>query len=484
MAQKNDAPKSGSAQSGSPSYDVTIIGSGPGGYVAAVRCAQLGLSTAIVEKDDRLGGTCLLRGCIPTKALLEAAHLYEKMQDSKKFGINASGVELDFAGVQKFRARTVDTNSKGVNFLMKKNKITVHQGHGRIAGRGKVSVTAADGTVTQLSTKNVIIATGSVCKDLDFIEMDHVRTVNSDDILEITKVPASLIIMGAGAVGTEFASVYDAFGSKVTLIEYMDHLLPIEDEEISVELEKAFKRRKIDVVTASKVSKVDLVKGGVKVTVEPRDGGEAKVLEAEMLLVAVGRAAVTWDIGLDSTSIKADSRGMIPVDEYCRTTEPGVYAIGDVIATPWLAHVASHEGVMVAEQIAGRDVHAINYTNTPNCTYCTPEVASVGLTEKKAAEKGHELKIGRFPFTANGKARIMGEPEGLVKIVSDAKYGEVLGVHIIGPKATELIAELVLSLELECTVEEIAHAMHPHPTLAEAIGEAAHDALNGAPLNA
>lgn len=465
-------------------YDVIVIGSGPGGYVAAVRCAQLGLATAIVEKDDRLGGTCLLRGCIPTKALLESAHLYDKMRGSKKFGITTSGVELDFGGVQKFRAKTVDTNSKGVSFLMRKNKIDVLAGHGRIAGRGKVTVTAADGTVTEYGAKNVIIATGSVCKDLPFIEMDHVRTVNSDDILEIEKVPASLVVMGAGAVGSEFASVYNSFGAEVTLIEYMDHLLPIEDEEISKELEKAYKRRKINVMTASKVTNVELVDGGVKVSVEPRDGGDAQVLEAEMLLVAVGRAAVTWDIGLDTTSIKTDDRGQIPVDEYCRTTEPGVFAIGDVIATPWLAHVASHEGVLVAEQIAGKHVHPYNYDHTPNCTYCVPEVASVGLTEAKAIERGYEVKIGRFPFTANGKARIMGEPEGLVKIVTDAKHGEILGAHMIGPKATELISEMVLSLGLETTVEELAHAIHPHPTLAEAVGEAAHDALNGAPLNA
>ncbi len=464
-------------------YDVTVIGSGPGGYVAAIRCAQLGLKTAIVEKDPRLGGTCLLRGCIPTKALLESAHLYDKMQVSKKFGIKATGVELDFPAVQKYRAKTVTTNSKGVNFLMRKNKIDVVAGHGRIAGRGTVTVTAEDGAVTTLSTKNTIIATGSVCRDMPFIEMDHVRTVNSDDILEIQKVPESLIVMGAGAVGTEFASVYHSFGSKVTLVEYMDHLLPIEDEDVSKELGRAYKKRGIDCKTATKITKVDLVDGGVKVTMEPRDGGAAEVMEAEMLLVAVGRAAVTGDIGLNTTSIKTDDRGMVEVDDHCRTSEKGIYAIGDVIATPWLAHVASHEGVMVAEQIAGKEVHPINYDHTPNCTYCVPEVASVGLTEKKAKERGYDVKTGEFPFMASGKARIMGEPDGLVKFVADKKYDELLGVHIIGPKATELIAEIVVALELESTVEEIAHAMHPHPTLAEAIGEAAHAALNGSPLN-
>lgn len=465
-------------------YDVIVIGSGPGGYVAAIRCAQLGLNTAIVEKDDRLGGTCLLRGCIPTKALLESAHLYEKMHESKKFGIKASGVELDFPAVQKYRAKTVTANSKGVNFLMRKNKIDVLSGYGRIDGKDKVTVTDGDGNVTAYGTKAIVIATGSVCKDMPFIEMDHVRTVNSDDILEIDKVPESLVVMGAGAVGTEFASVYHAFGTKVTVIEYMDYLLPIEDEDISKELGKSFKKRGIEVKTASKVSKVDLVDGGVKITVEPREGGEAEVLDAEMLLVAVGRAAVTDDIGLDTVGIDTDDRGMIPVDDHCRTSVDGIYAIGDVIATPWLAHVASHEGVIVAEQIAGQEVHPFNYDHTPNCTYTSPEVASVGLTEKKAKERGHEIKIGTFPMSANGKARIMNEAEGVIKIIADAKHNELLGVHIIGPKATELISELVLGLGLETTVEEIAHAIHPHPTLAEAVGEAAHALLHGNPLNA
>lgn len=465
------------------SYDVTVIGAGPGGYVAAIRCAQLGLKTAIVEKDPNLGGTCLLRGCIPTKALLESAHMYDKMRKAKTWGIKADNVELDFTQVQKYRAKTVKTNSKGVSFLMRKNEIDVHAGHGRIAGAGKVSVTADDGTVTTLDSKHVILATGSVCKHMPFIEMDHVRTVNSDDILEISEVPKSLIVMGAGAVGSEFASVYNSFGSEVTLVEYMDHLLPIEDEDISKELERDYKKRGINVMTKSKIVKVDLVEGGVQVHVEPRDGGDAQVLEASMLLVAVGRAPVTGDVGLDTVGIEADERGMVPVDEYCRTSASNVYAIGDIIATPWLAHVASHEGVMVAELIAGKHVHPINYLHTPNCTYCEPEVASVGYTEAKAKEAGYEVKTGTFPFTASGKARIMGANSGMVKFVADAKYDELLGVHIIGPKATELIAEAVVALQLESTVEEITHAMHPHPTLAEAMGEAAAAALNGSPLN-
>lgn len=465
-------------------YDVIVIGAGPGGYVAAIRASQLGLKVGIVEKDARLGGTCLLRGCIPTKALLESAYVYEKAQSASKFGVKVSGVELDFAGVQSFREKTVDTNSKGVQFLMKKNKIDVLKGHGRVKGQGVVSVTAADGKVTEYQTKNTILATGSVCKDLPFIQMDHVRTVNSDDILEIKRVPKSLIVMGAGAVGSEFASVYRSFGADVTLIEYQDRLLPIEDDDISKELLKAYKKRGINVKTSTAVKTVELVEGGVKVNVEAAAGGSAETLEAEMLLVAVGRAPVTGDLGLDSVGVAPDQQGFIPVDKYCRTNVPGLYAIGDIIRTPALAHIASHEAIMVAELIAGKEVHAINYDHTPNCTYCEPEVASVGLTEREARARGYEVKVGTFSLAANGKARIMGADGGLVKIISDARYDEVLGAHIIGPKATELISEIGAALQLESTTEELVRTIHPHPTLAESIGEAALALLNGSPVNA
>lgn len=464
-------------------YDVVIIGSGPGGYVSAVRAAQLGLRTAIVEKDTRLGGTCLLRGCIPTKALLESAHVYEQAQGAKKFGVNIGAVELDFAGVQKFRNKTVDTNSKGINFLMRKNKVDVLKGHGRLAGPGRLTVTDADGKVSEVQAAHVVLATGSTVKALPFIEMDHVRTVDSDDILEIEKVPKSLIVMGAGAVGSEFASVYRSFGADVTIIEYQDRLLPIEDADISAELNRAFTKRGIAVKTATAVRSVDLVKGGVRVHVEPAAGGDKETIEAEMLLVAVGRAPVTGDIGLDTVGLQADERGFIPVDAYCRTSAQGVYAIGDIIATPALAHIASHEGVMVAEMIAGQEVRPINYDFTPNGTYCDPEVASVGLTEAEARERGYDVKIGTFSLAANGKARIMGADGGLVKLVADKKYDQLLGAHIIGPKATELISEIGAALLLESTTEEIYRTIHPHPTLAEAIGEAAAAVFNGAPLN-
>ncbi|TVQ95562.1 MAG: dihydrolipoyl dehydrogenase [Deltaproteobacteria bacterium] len=461
--------------------DVTVIGSGPGGYVAAIRCAQLGLKTAIVEKDDRLGGTCLLRGCIPTKALLESAHLYDKMQKAKTWGIRADGVDVDFAGVQKYRGKVVTQNSKGVAFLMRKNRIEVHQGHGRLAGKGRVTVTAADGSVTELRTKHVILATGSVCKDLPFIEMDHRRTINSDDILEIDRIPERLIVMGAGAVGTEFASIYNSFGSKTTLVEFQEHILPIEDTDVSVELARVLGKRGIDVRTGTAIKTVDFTRDGVKVTMEK--DGQSETLEADVLLVAVGRAPVTGDLGLDGTGVKLDDRGQVEVDDHLRTGEPNVWAIGDIIATPWLAHVASHEGVLVAEQIAGKKVHPFNYDHTPNCTYCDPEVASVGLTEREAKKRGYDVKTGVFPFSASGKARIMGEDAGFIKLVAETKYDQLLGAHIIGPKATELIAELAVALHLESTVEEIFHTIHPHPTLSEGVGEAAAAAFLGAPIH-
>ena len=460
-------------------FDLVVIGSGPGGYVAAIHAAQQGLKTAIVEKDKNLGGTCLNRGCIPTKALLEAAHLWEKIHQSEKFGIKTSGVELDWTATQKYRNKTVKQNTGGVAYLMRKNKITVLTGHGRLKGSKAVEVTSADGTAEVINTKHVIIATGSVCRNFGFIPMDHERVINSDDILKLDVVPKSLLIMGAGAVGTEFASIYSTFGTEVTLIELMDRLLPIEDEEISAELAKAFKKRKINCLLGHKSTRVERKGDMVEVDVLGPNG-EVKTHTAEYFLMAAGRQPVSYDLGIEGTKVEVSERQTIVVDKFCQTGEPGVYAIGDVIDTPWLAHVASHEGILAVDHLLGRDPHPIDYRQTPSCTYCHPEVASIGYTERQAKEKGYEVKVGTFPFSANPRARIMQESEGMIKIVSDAKYDEVLGMHIIGPKATELILEGGMALRMEATTEEIVHTIHAHPTLGEALGEAAHAVLGQA----
>jgi dihydrolipoamide dehydrogenase len=453
-------------------FDVTIIGSGPGGYVAAIRAAQLGLKTAIVEKDKRLGGTCTLRGCIPTKQLLMSAHVYEQMQHAENFGVQASEIKLAFADVQKRKDKVVLKNSKGVEFLMKKNKVTVFNGYGRLQLPGRVEVTGEGGKTETIQTKNIIIATGSVVRPIPGFETDGERVVNSDHILELKSVPKSLIVMGAGAVGVEFASVYSRFGAETTIVELMPRLLPLEDEEISKELEKSFRKRGIKSQLDTKLEKIEKTEAGVKLTGKTSKG-EAVNLEAEMLLVAVGRMPFIEGLGLEGTKIKVE-RGAIQVDEYLRTGEAGVYAIGDVIPTPWLAHLASKEGILAVEQCAGqKDAHPINLRLVPNCTYCDPEVASVGLTEAKAREEGYDVKVAKFPFSASGKARILGEEEGFVKVVSETKYDELLGVHIIGPHATELIAEACVAMQLESTAEELGRTMHAHPTISEAVMEAA-----------
>ena len=454
-------------------FDVTIIGSGPGGYVAAVRGAQLGLKVALVEKDKRLGGTCTLRGCIPTKQLLMSAHHYENAQKHLgDFGVQVSEVKLAFADVQKRKERVVLKNSKGIEFLMKKNKITTFKGTGRLQLPGKVIVRGEDGQEQTINTRNIIIATGSVVRPIPGFETDGERVVNSDHILELKEVPKSLIVMGAGAVGVEFASVYSRFGSDTTLVELMPRLLPIEDEEVSKELEKSFRKRGIKSQLDTKLEKIEKTDTGVKLTGKTSKG-ETVNLEAEMLLVAVGRMPYLEGLGLEGTKIKVE-RGAVQVDEFCRTGEEGVYAIGDVIPTPWLAHLASKEGILAVEQIAGqKDARPINLRHVPNCTYCDPEVASVGLTEQRARDEGYDVKVAKFPFSASGKARILGEEEGFVKVVSESKYDELLGVHIIGPHATELIAEACVAMQLESTAEELGRTMHAHPTIAEAVMEAA-----------
>lgn len=455
-------------------FDVTIIGSGPGGYVAAVRAGQLGLKVAIIEKEAgaRLGGTCGLRGCIPTKALLNAAHLYEKAGHFENFGLKVKELSFDWGGVQKYKSDVVSKNSAGVTYLMKKNKVTIFNGFGKITGKGKVEVTLEGGKKETVEGKNIIIATGSVVRPIPGFETDGKHVVNSDHILELNKVPKSLIVMGSGAVGVEFASVYARFGSDTTVVELLDRIVPLEDADCSKELARSFKKQGIKVETGLKLDKLEKTKTGVKASGKNQKN-DTVTLEAEMLLVAVGRMAYLEGLGLENTKVKVSDRGTVEVNEFCETGEPGVYAIGDVIPTAQLAHLASKEGIMVVEKIAGKKVTPINHRLVPNCTYCDPEVASVGLTEAKAIEAGYDVKVGKFPFSASGKARILGETDGFVKIVSEKKYDEVLGVHIIGPHATELLAEACVGMALETTADELGRIMHAHPTVSEAVMEAA-----------
>jgi dihydrolipoamide dehydrogenase len=455
-------------------FDIAIIGSGPGGYVAAIRAGQLGLKVAIIEKEKggRMGGTCGLRGCIPTKALLMAAHLYEKAGHFAEFGIKVDNLGFDFTQVQKRKGDIVAKNAAGVSYLMKKNKATVFNGFGKIIGKGKIEVTKEDGSKETVETKNIIIATGSVVRPIPGFEVDGKQVVNSDQILELDFVPKSMIVMGSGAVGVEFASVFSRFGCETTIVELMNRIVPVEDEEVSKELARSFKKQKIKIETGIKLDKLTKSKSGVKATGKNDKGADVS-FEAEMFLVAVGRMPYLDKLGLENTKVVVNPRGTIKVNEYCETDEPNVYAIGDVIDTAWLAHLASKEGCLVVEKIAGKKVEPINQRLVPNCTYCDPEVASVGLTEAKAREMGFDVKVGKFPFSASGKARIIGETDGFIKIVSEKKYDEVLGVHIIGAHATELLAEACVAMSLEATAESIANTIHAHPTVSESMMEAA-----------
>lgn len=455
-------------------FDVTIIGSGPGGYVAAVRAGQMGLKVALIEKEKgaRLGGTCGLRGCIPTKALLQSAHLFEKAAHYADFGLKVENIGFDWTGVQKYKSDIVAKNSSGVSYLMKKNKVTVLNGFGKITGKGKIEVAYEDGKKETVETKNIVIATGSVVKPFPGFEADGKQVVNSDQILELERVPKSMIVMGSGAVGVEFASVYSRFGCETTIVEFMPRIVPVEDEEVSKELARSFKKRGIKVETGIKLEKLDKSKKGVKATGKNDKGADVS-FEAEMFLVAVGRMPYLENLGLENTKVAVNPRGTIKVNEFCETDEPNVFAIGDVIDTPWLAHLASKEGIMVVEKIAGKKVEAINMRLVPNCTYCDPEVASIGLTEAKAREEGYDVKVGKFPFSASAKARILGETDGFVKIVAEKKYDEVLGVHIIGPHATDIIGEAGVAMRLETTADEMGRTIHAHPTVYEAIMEAA-----------
>lgn len=458
-------------------FDLIVIGSGPGGYVAAIRAGQLGLKTAIVEKDPQYGGTCLHRGCIPTKALLHTAGLLDEARHAGDFGVEIPNVSLDMGKAQAYKRRVVQKNAKGVEFLLKKNNARGIQGFGRVAAPNQVDVTSPDGGVTSYGAKNILIATGSVVRDVAVAPVDGQRIVNSDHILELQTVPGQLVVLGAGAVGTEFASIFASFGSRVTLVEMMPRILPIEDEEVSAALERSFRKRGIEVRTGTKLAVAEVSGDRVHLQLESAKGRES--IEADMLLVAVGRAPVTEGIGLERVGIETE-RGYISVNERMQTSVPNIYAIGDVVPTPWLAHVASAEGILAVEHMAGAEFRPLNYDLVPSVTYCEPEVASVGLTENEARERGHEVAVGKFPFTALGKAVIIGKTEGFAKVVRDTRYDELLGVHIIGAHATDLIAEACVALQVESTTEELFRAIHAHPTLSEAVAEAAHAAVGHA----
>jgi dihydrolipoamide dehydrogenase len=456
-----------------PNYDVVVIGSGPGGYVAAIRAAQLGMKTAIVEKDDKLGGTCLHVGCIPTKALLLNAEVYDYFKNAKEYGIVCAGFSVDWAAVQARKNKIVKKLAKGVEFLLKKNGVELIQGFARLAGAGRVSVTDAKGQTREVVAKHVVLATGSEAKLLPGMEADGKTILTNREVLDLGKIPESMIIIGAGAVGVELASIFHRFGTKVAVLEMLPRTVPLEDEEISAELEKSFRKQGIEVHTQAKVEKAVKTAKGVAVTYA--DGaGKSQTLEAETLLVAVGRAPNTQGIGLEKTRVRTE-RGFVKVGPYMQTDEPGLYAVGDIVAgSPLLAHVASREGIVAVAHAAGKPVEPINYQHVPNCTYGEPEIASVGLSERQAREAGHQVKVGKFPFAGSSKAGILGVREGFVKIVSDERYGEILGVHMIGPRVTESIAEAVVAMRLEGTAADLSHTIHAHPTLAEAVLEAAH----------
>jgi dihydrolipoyl dehydrogenase len=461
-------------------YDVAIIGSGPGGYVAAIRAAQLNLSVLIIEKESRLGGVCTLRGCIPTKALLHTADLLEETRHGAEVGVATREVRLELAAAMKHKEKVVRQSSNGVAFLMKKNKVDVVNGFGRIAGPGRLSVAGSDGAETVYAAKNILIATGSTPRSLPGLEIDHQMILSSDSILEVTEIPKSLLVVGSGAVGVEFASMFARFGSKTVVVEILPRIVPLEDEEISRELAASFKRQGIAVYVDTRIEKLTRTDGGAEVLARST-GGKTESFRAEKILMAVGRKPLSEGIGLEAAGV-ATEKGFIRVDGLMRTNVPGIYAIGDVVPTAQLAHVASAEAVVAVEHMAGKEARPLNYDQVPGCTYTSPEIGSIGLTEAKARERGYDVAVGKFPFAANGKARILNETNGFVKIVGEKKYDEVLGVHIIGPRATELISEAGTALRLEATSEELVQTIHAHPTLSEAIHEAS-EAVEGVPIH-
>ncbi len=460
------------------SYDVIVIGGGPGGYVAAIRAGQLGLRVACVEKEA-LGGVCLNVGCIPTKALLSSALFVEQLKDAGGHGVSIGALDVDLGPAQKRSRKIAQRLSKGVAFLFRKNKVEHIKGHGRLLAGGGVEV-ERDGAKSVLECANVIVATGSRPRSLPFLKIDEKRIWSSTGALFQTSAPESLVVIGAGAVGVEFADIYAAYGTKVTLVEAMDRILPVEDIDCAKVVEQSFKRRKIDVLAGARVQSADTIPEGVRVTLEDREGA-VRVIDCEYVLSAVGRQANIEDLGLKRAGVDLDPRGaFVQVDGAMRTNVSGVWAVGDCAGEPLLAHKGMHEGVVAAEHIAGEGDHLVDYANVPNCTYCHPEVASVGLTEAQAKEKGLDIEVGKFPWTGNGRALAAGDSVGFVKVVRDRKYSEIVGAHIVGPHATELIAEFVIGRHLESTVEEIDRSMHPHPTLSEAVAEAALGALGRA----
>ena len=468
-------------------YDVAIIGSGPAGYTAAIRAGQLGLKVALIESANVLGGTCLHVGCIPTKSLLFNAELWDHLKHAAEYGIdNVDGRTLNWDAVQKRKTSIVDKHTKGLAFLMKKNKVTVISGYGRLTGGAKndihtVALTASDGAKSEVKAKNIILATGSDAKTIFGLQPDD-RILTNIEILAIPQVPKSLIVIGAGAVGVEFSSIFRSFGTEVTLVEFLPRIMPLEDEEVSKELTRVFKKRGIEINTGAKVEKIEKTESGVKVTWTASNGKPVEK-EAEKVLVAVGRSPRIADVGIEKTRIEVD-RGFVKVHEAGETAEPGIYAIGDIVAGfPQLAHVGAMSGIVAVTKIAGRPYRGVRRERIPACTYSDPQIGSAGLTEVQAKERGLEIKVGKFPFAGNSKATIVGSHEGFVKIVADAKYGEILGVHIIGPQATELIAEAVAVMELEGTIDELMFTIHAHPTLSEAMLDA-YAAVEGMAINA
>ena len=472
-------------------YDLIVIGAGTGGYVAAIRAAQLGLKTAVVEKQKALGGTCLLWGCIPTKALLEHAHALKVVQHAKEWGVtigdaavSAATVGIDMGQVQTRKDRIVTGLTKGVEFLFKKNKIDWIKGTARLVGNGGVDVFEGD-TQTLRARREIIVATGSAARGVPGIAIDRTRIITSDDAIGLRDVPRTMVIMGSGAVGVEFASIFRRFGSDVTIIELLPRLVPVEDEAVSAELEKSFRKQGITSHTNAKVTGAKVNGDGVDIDVQLGDGTTKKI-RADYLLVATGRGPVTTGLNAEAVGLQME-KGYITVDTQYKTNVPGISAIGDVITLgtpghPQLAHVSSAEGIIAAERIAGQETRPLNYDHVPGCTYCDPEIGSVGLTEAEAKARGYDVRIGTFPFGVLARAKIAGETDGFVKIVSDTKYDELLGVHMIGPRSTELVAEATVALQLESTVEDLIRTIHAHPTMAEAIGEAAH-AAHGAAIH-